>query len=158
MNWDAVGAISELVGAIGVVASLVYLGVQIRQNTRHIGTNTRALQTHAYNEALGGLHAFQDMLLQNERLGPVWMKGLHEPKNLNEAERVLFLNLADRFFRVFENLYLTHERGLIEQDLFESSIRVPLKIASQPGLVAHWSETRSQYTPEFQALVDRSAV
>ena len=34
MNWDAIGAIAELLGAAGVVASLIYLGVQIRQNTR----------------------------------------------------------------------------------------------------------------------------
>ena len=33
MNWDAIGAIAELLGAIGVIASLVYLATQIRQNT-----------------------------------------------------------------------------------------------------------------------------
>jgi len=32
MNWDAVGAIAELLGAIGVIASLVYLATQIRQS------------------------------------------------------------------------------------------------------------------------------
>jgi hypothetical protein len=30
MNWDAIGAIAELLGAIGVIASLVYLAGQIR--------------------------------------------------------------------------------------------------------------------------------
>ncbi len=33
MNWDAIGAIAELLGAIGVIGSLVYLATQIRQNT-----------------------------------------------------------------------------------------------------------------------------
>ena len=32
MNWDAIGAIAELAGAIGVIASLIYLARQIRQN------------------------------------------------------------------------------------------------------------------------------
>ncbi len=32
MNWDAIGAIAELLGAVGVIASLVYLATQIRQN------------------------------------------------------------------------------------------------------------------------------
>ncbi len=36
MNWDAIGAIAELFGAVGVIASLVYLAVQIRQNTRTV--------------------------------------------------------------------------------------------------------------------------
>lgn len=30
MNWDAIGAISEMLGAIGVIASLVYVGSQVR--------------------------------------------------------------------------------------------------------------------------------
>ena len=37
MNWDAVGAIAELLGAIGVIASLVYLATQIRQSREQMG-------------------------------------------------------------------------------------------------------------------------
>lgn len=33
MNWDAISTIAEIVGATGVIASLVYLAIQIRQNT-----------------------------------------------------------------------------------------------------------------------------
>ncbi len=33
MNWEALGAIAELVGAVGVIATLGYLAIQIRQNT-----------------------------------------------------------------------------------------------------------------------------
>ena len=40
MNWDAVGAMSELVGAIAVVVTLIYLAVQIRLNTRAIRQDT----------------------------------------------------------------------------------------------------------------------
>ena len=29
MNWDAIGAIAELLGAVGVIASLVYLALQV---------------------------------------------------------------------------------------------------------------------------------
>ncbi len=33
MNWDAVGAIGEVIGAAGVVVTLVYLALQIRRNS-----------------------------------------------------------------------------------------------------------------------------
>lgn len=36
MNWDALGAIGELIGAVAVVSTLIYLAIQIRQNTRHV--------------------------------------------------------------------------------------------------------------------------
>ena len=34
MNWDAIGAIAELVGAVGVVASLLYVATQVRTSNR----------------------------------------------------------------------------------------------------------------------------
>jgi len=36
MNWDAVGAIAEVAGVLGIVISLVYVGVQVRQNTMQL--------------------------------------------------------------------------------------------------------------------------
>ena len=33
MNWDALGAIAELLGAIAVLMTLVHLTIQLRQNT-----------------------------------------------------------------------------------------------------------------------------
>ena len=36
MNWEAIGAGGEMLGALGVIATLGYLAVQIRQNTRSI--------------------------------------------------------------------------------------------------------------------------
>ena len=34
MNWQAIGAIGELLGGVVVVASLVFLAIQIRRNTQ----------------------------------------------------------------------------------------------------------------------------
>lgn len=43
MNWEAIGAISEIIGAIAVVVTLVYLAIQIRQSNREARAST--LQT-----------------------------------------------------------------------------------------------------------------
>jgi hypothetical protein len=45
MNWDAIGAIAELLGAIGVIASLVYLATQIRQS-RLLPRSSTNLRSH----------------------------------------------------------------------------------------------------------------
>ena len=41
MNWEALGAIGEIVGAVAVVVTLGYLAVQIRKNTRLELTESR---------------------------------------------------------------------------------------------------------------------
>jgi hypothetical protein len=41
MNWEAIAAVGELIGALAVVVSIVYLSVQIRHNTGHLEQQTR---------------------------------------------------------------------------------------------------------------------
>jgi hypothetical protein len=41
MDWSAIGAIAEIIGAAGVVVSLMYLAYQVRQNTRATKAGTR---------------------------------------------------------------------------------------------------------------------
>ena len=50
MNWEAVGAIAEACGAIAVIATLVYLAVQIRQNNRLIEASLTESHVNAANE------------------------------------------------------------------------------------------------------------
>jgi hypothetical protein len=56
VNWDAIGAIAELLGAVGVIASLVYLATQIRQSREQMSQNTRALRAGTYQQFLDGVH------------------------------------------------------------------------------------------------------
>jgi hypothetical protein len=51
MNWEAVGAIAELLGAIGVIASLVYLAIQIRMS-RSVVRTSNYLQLNAQSADL----------------------------------------------------------------------------------------------------------
>ena len=44
MNWDAIGAIAETLGAVGVIASLVYLAEQIRHSRAQMSQNTKAVR------------------------------------------------------------------------------------------------------------------
>ena len=52
MNWEAIGATGEIIGAVGVIVTLVYLAIQIRQNTASLKSST----LQARLEASAGLH------------------------------------------------------------------------------------------------------
>ena len=56
MSWHAIGAIAETLGAIGVIASLVYLATQIRHSREQMTQNTRAMQAGSYQHFVEGLH------------------------------------------------------------------------------------------------------
>jgi len=60
MNWDAIGAVGEILGALAVFASLIYLALQIKQNTQ-------SLRASAKHEATSRQLDYFDTLLGNRK-------------------------------------------------------------------------------------------
>ena len=58
MDWIAVGAIAELVGAVAVVITLIYLADQVRNNTRMARRASTA-------EAVAAIRTFSVSLVDN---------------------------------------------------------------------------------------------
>jgi hypothetical protein len=155
VSWDAVGAVAELVGAIGVVASLAYLGIQIRQNTHHIDFNTRAIRATTFQNFSNTFGEFEDLLLEHKKLGHVWVTGLTAAAPLEPDERILFNNLAHKFFRMYEALFLQYEAGLVEKTLFESAHRFPDELIERPGLQSYWERNRQRYADSFAHFISQ---
>ena len=48
MNWEAIGAVGEIIGAIAVFITLIFLTVQLRQNTKAVDEARRATVSQLY--------------------------------------------------------------------------------------------------------------
>ena len=75
INWEAIGALAELLAAVGVIGSLVYLGRQINANSENIMQNTKALISDrdvSSNESILALYRPQ---YENPELASLMMKG-----------------------------------------------------------------------------------
>lgn len=94
MNWDAIGAIAEVVGAVGVIASLIYLGLQMREANR-------AAAVAAKLEAATLLGAFMDVQLQNPELDALWRRGRESIDGLDADEYYRFSNFVLKAFWFF---------------------------------------------------------
>ena len=80
MNWEAIGAIGEIVGALAVVTTLLYLSVQIRQHQR---------SSIAEGSGKGHeLHSvWRNTIVQNTDAAGALAKA-NSGENLSERERV----------------------------------------------------------------------
>ena len=61
MNWNAVGAVGKIIGATAVLLSLLYLGFQIRQNTR-------TLKSSSYQAAIASMSESSNIIASNEQI------------------------------------------------------------------------------------------
>ena len=131
-----------------MVVSLLYLAIQIRQNTRSV----RASTYQAFSESF---RDFRNFLVGNERLGATWLKGLRSRSQLSEQERAVFDTLLMNFLRGVEVSFYQQANGLLDEDFYTGWLDEALVIWRLPGPRDWWLENAQYFNPEFRALWER---
>ena len=139
MNWEAASAVAELIGAIAIIVSLIYLTTQIRQNTKSIQTANYGTWIEAAGSAnalvANSANHLEDALQGNRPLGSAeeWTFRLHMMQLLNG----------------FEAIYLFHLHKTIDTPFFESKMRGARKMLIMPGVSSFWDDWSDVYDPRF---------
>jgi hypothetical protein len=107
MSWDAIGAISELVAVIAVVATLVYLSFQLRQNTLQMENYVKAIDLTACNAIDESFSRFRMMLAANPEVADLWRRAKEDYLSLSGMEKEQADALPREWFVIYQN---THHR------------------------------------------------
>ena len=142
--WDAVAATGEVVGALAVVISLVYLAVQVRQNTRVM----RAAAKHSLTEATQGL------IYKMSEHPDCWVKLVSgQPADSPEEDARMSL-LVRAMCRGFESQCYQAEAGLLEGPEWEAMRTAIRDICALPGVRRYWLELRPHMSARLAAVVE----
>jgi len=148
MNWDAIGAIAEGLGAAGVVVSLVYLATQIRQNTAAIRAGTAQQVTNRAGEVAQSIALSSSMSELRHR-------GLKDPDSLSAEEARQFAGLMLAIFRAYENAAYQFQRGFLDPGEWSGLENNLTSTVRQPGFRSWWTKTGHRgFSPDFQTLVN----
>jgi hypothetical protein len=109
LNWDAVGAIAELMGATGVILTLIYLATQLRQNTK-------ALRSSMYQAYNASSMQISDTFLNHADL----LTKIRERQELTAAETLQAHMLGAKLFSQMETIFLHYQEGMVSDEVFES--------------------------------------
>ena len=147
MDWDAISAVAEVISAIGVVVSLIYLAVQVRDSNRESRIAANGEIAREYNMFLQHLSA--DPARQN-----LWVRAWgSEDANLTEEERSYVLMLTGIFMRVVENAFLKFQSGRMEQRSWEPYFQIIRRGAISPSFNWYIEMREDMHTQEFVALL-----
>lgn len=105
MNWEAIGAAGEVLGALGVILSLIYLSIQVKSNTKQ-------LRFTASQEIAASLDRGYDPIY-SEPIAKIWQKGHADLKSISEAELTIFDGLMARQIHNVANMLDARESALI---------------------------------------------
>lgn len=139
MNWDALGAVGELAGAVAVFATLIYLAVQLRQNSRLVKSSIAASTRESTNQLTG-------LLARDREALRVFYAGVEDREALGEADR--------QHFDAMMSLYCEALLQSYQQDFEEGLQRADWMLA-KPGVVSFWEEFGALYSQGFQDYINK---
>ena len=151
MSWDAVSALAELLGAIGVIVSLGYLAQQVRHNTRSV-------RAASYQSWFASYDSFSNLLLGNADFDALLQRSASNPEGLTPEERRRFLGVLRRGFRQFESLYYQYREGMIDRELFEAWVAIYSRSAQGPLFKEFWEADQSIFSAAFRGFVAETFV
>jgi hypothetical protein len=144
MNWEALGAIGELLGALAVVITLIYLSIQLKQNT--LAMRSSKLESWvATGSSINEFRATHADVLAKAFSG----------EELSQAEQMIVDALSQKLFLLMEATYLHYRDGTIDQDVYDSRLAGLLKALDNPVVRKCWEQNKGySLTNELVQKID----
>ncbi len=135
MTIMELGALGELLGAIGVIITLIYLAVQIKQNTHSINENKRLALAQTYQMRADALQGMLVEAASSPTLGPLIVKltklgyptDLSSLNRISEEERGIFKQWQIAQHTHWDNMFYQYQQGFIDPEYYESEFRVRVR-------------------------------
>ena len=149
MNWDAIAAVGEMMGAAGVILSLIYLALQIRKSDQ-------TASSEAIRTVLDGprdrvfLQGYSD-----RELATLLADGLNDLDNLDLVDqRRLFWYLSEQLFQMQQVMEL-YSRKLLSKLDYDAWVFYTASLFRTPGGEKIWPQLEAVITPNIINLVNK---
>ena len=147
MNWEVISTVSEIVSAIAVVASVIYLATQIKRQT----TESKLAATRELSEKR--VDAMKS-ILEDEAVAEIHLRAIRDYECLKGVDRLRASMLFYIWMRNSEQEFLHMDTGHADDPYLESVDRVLSQIVLSPGFRQWWNTTGDGFNSAFQAHVN----
>ena len=148
MTWEMLSAIGQLVAAVGVLPSLIYLAIQIREQNkerRRAGINVLTAQ---WNDLVKTAQESADF-------AALFLKGIHSFHGLDPVSKLRFSAFFTRFTRNCEAMFIYYRDGALDAALWGEVERTISDYFAYTGTKEWWSTRKHWLTDDFRAVIER---
>ena len=148
MNWDAIAAIAELLGATGVIVTLAYLAIQIRHSSTQLERNIEASRVVADDAVVRSFNEWRALMIADERGSDIYLRGLQDSGSLTEEERLRFNFIMTTFIWIAWQMWRSEELlGTPNLQIFRHMFR-------HPGGRDWYQGHRNYFPDDFRSMLD----
>jgi hypothetical protein len=145
---QVLGNVGAFIGALGVVATLVYLSVQIRINTRQLRAQSIVTMNSEHNQTLKDMDADPELLSAFVRSAADW-------NAVSPREQARAHLLHTRYTNTIETAFLLMQQGCLEEARYRKREEDLIRGLNGRGAREWWSNWKWLYTQEFQDQIDK---
>ncbi len=148
MTIFELGALGEFVGAFAVVFTLIYLALQIRQNTK-------AVRASAIDVSISRANDVRVSMYENAEVSRIYMQGLNHPDELDEESRLRFRLLMHNVLLAGSNVYSQTSFAGLSLSTWDAQLTLINRVMTSPGGRWFWKEYRLEFEESFREQVDK---
>ncbi len=147
MNWEMFGAISEAVGGLAVIVSILYLARQVKEG--------RLLAFAESQRAIMSASAALWAPFNHSPISTVDVRnGLNRYEELDPDSQARFTHLIWPLVNHAEMVHMMHEKGLMDGPSYERWMAGIVGVITTDGGAQWWERMRSMIGPEFVAALE----
>jgi len=150
MTLQDLANFGEVLGAVGVIASLVFVGWQIRASTKAARLRMHEQVTQTYMSFLGS------MLVDPGAFAAGLKSEQPDFADLNDAQKTFFFSTMLGFFKHFEMMFVQYSQGVMDEETWKAWSTHILMQFHQPGAQHWWNLRKDTFTPAFRRYLDGS--
>jgi hypothetical protein len=147
MTLEQASFVAQIVSAIAVIASLIFVGFQLRRATSAIRATSSQAHSSLYTDLVRSI-------IENADFARVWSIGLMDPKALKQDEWVRFVAYASALFRLYETSRVQWLNGRLDEEHWHTIEHQAADFGHLPGLQLAWKLRGHWYSREFRGWFD----
>ena len=162
MTIMELGALGEFLGSIVVLATLVYLSVQIRQNTRSMNEGKKLALAQTYQMRSDALQMMLVHAADSDHIGPIITKlttaGYPEDidalAHLSKEERGRFRQWQIAQQTHWDNMFFQYQQGFIDDEYYRDSFRTRVRRLAPTWNALNLTGGRSTFVAEIEDILE----
>ena len=147
MNWEAIGATGELIGALAVVITLIYVGVQVRHSAG-------AVRSAAANDASVAMQNWYLEMGSNRQASDIWFNAMTSPEPLSTHDEFQFMMSMHAVLLGMQNSYFLSQEGTLDAEFQEAITTAIVAVKNLPGMDRYWRQRRGFFHTGFAQYID----
>jgi len=141
------GNYGEFAGAIAVVVTLAYLGIQIRQNTESLRIASELALSQQSAEFIAHMRAQPDVL-------KLWDLAVTDPASLSSDDIRQYRWAISELFTIYEGHYHVYKRGFIAEEAWQSKANLMRGMLANPIVAEWWASGLAPFSVEFVRYIE----